>query len=67
MRVRKTPRFLGRRPGRGAQHDCADSPGSLDIHYFVKWDAGLIAERAVSVETIIDNDPQITAVRQTSE
>ena len=32
------------------------------IHRCMKWDAGRIAGRALSVETIIDNNPQIVAV-----
>jgi hypothetical protein len=34
------------------------------IHRFMKWDAGLVAGSALSVETIINNHPQIVAVRE---
>jgi hypothetical protein len=41
--------------------------GRLSIHHCAMRDVDLVAGRSASAGTIIDNDPQIVAVRQMSE
>jgi hypothetical protein len=65
LRVRKTLTFSG--PG---SEDAARSlvamifSGQIDASHFIKWSDGRTAYRPVPVEALIDNDPQIVAVRE---
>jgi len=69
LRVRKTllirapneevARYMGH-----AVMQAAPGPPDAELSSFLKWTDGRSAHRPVPVETIVDNDPQIVAVRK---
>ena len=65
LRVRKTLTFGG--PGtEAAARRLVEMifAGQLDASHFVKWTDPADGRRSVPVETFIDNDPQIVAIRE---
>ncbi len=67
MRVRKTL-VLGGPETEEATRSIVEMvlSGQMDISHFVKWSSDP-TNRPMPVETIIDNDPQIVAVREVPE
>jgi hypothetical protein len=64
VRVRKTLHFGGPTTETAARDILAKALcGEMDISLFIKWDANAPHHRFVPIEAIIDNDPQIVAVR----
>jgi len=65
VRVRKTLHFGGPTT-EAAARDLLEKAlrGEMDISLFIKWDPNAPHHRFVPIETIIDNDPRIVAVRE---
>jgi len=65
LRVRKTLTFGGPVTQEAARSIVAMVlSGEMDPSHFIKWSDGPTAYRPVPVETFIDNDPQIVAIRE---
>ena len=65
LRVRKTLTFSGPGTEEAARSLVAMVlSGEMDPSHFIKWTDGRAAYRPVPVETIIDNDPTVVAVRE---
>jgi hypothetical protein len=65
LRVRKTLHFAGPETEEVARSIVAMVlAGGIEMSTFIKWTDGRTAYRPVPVETIIDNDPVIVAVRE---
>ena len=65
LRVRKTLTFSGPTTEEAARSVVAIAlSGEIDACHFIKWSDGRTAYRPVPVETIIDNDPQVVAIRE---
>jgi len=65
LRVRKTLTFGGPVTKEAARSIVAMVlSGEMDSSHFIKWTDGPTAYRPVPVETFIDNDPQIVAIRE---
>ena len=66
MRVRKTLHFGGPTDEPAARRIAELAlAGGIDLSTIFKWTGP--AHRPVPVETVIDNDPQIVAIRQINE
>ena len=65
LRVRKTLTFSGPRTEAAARL-ILDSvlAGGMDASHFLKWTDPPSGRRSVPVETFIDNNPQVVAVRE---
>ncbi len=65
MRVRKTLVFSGPPDEAAARKMAALAlKKEIELSSFLKWTDGRRAYRPMPVETVIDNDPQIVAVRE---
>lgn len=68
LRVRKT--LLFKAPSEGLARSLAllvvsgEMGSHAEISAFIKWTDGVVAYRPMPVETVIDNGPQIVAVRE---
>ena len=68
MRVRKTLIFSGPLSEEVAREIATMAlSGKMDLSTIQKWADGRSAYRPMPVETIIDNDPQIVAIREVSD
>jgi hypothetical protein len=67
LRVRKTLTFSGPTTAEAARSIVVMAlSGEMDPSHFIKWSDGRTAYRPVPVETFIDNDPRIVAIREIS-
>lgn len=68
LRVQKTLHFAGPKTEEAARAIAAMAlSGGVDISAFIKWTDGRSAYRPVPVETIVDNNPAIVAVRHVKD
>ncbi len=68
LRVRKTLVFSGPlTEAKAREITMMALKGGIELSTFQKWTDGRSAYRPMPVEKIIDNDPQIVAIREVSD